>query len=301
MQCAANQPLLPKMKHMKKKIAITGLLLIGLSLYFTKDLGQLFASGEPAIKEPLKSSSRVTIVKQWDLPDELREVSGIAYINEGRFACVQDEDGYIFIYNTAEGRIEQKIPFAGAGDYEGIALAGPHAYIVRSDGTLYEVLNYALENREVKTYKTPLNADHNIEGLTYDSKSRRLLVSVKDEDPNMKDRKGIYTFDLSAKQLSQQPAYAIATHDARYNSRGKKGVRPSDIGIHPGTGSHFIIDGPGQKLLVFDSAGQLQDVSELGAAFAKPEGITFDPAGSIFISNERGKHAAANIMQIVTK
>jgi uncharacterized protein YjiK len=83
--------------------------------------------------------SEVTILQKWDLPSDLKEVSGIAYIDEQRFACIQDEEGKIFIYNTTSGKIEKQIPFSTAGDYEDITLKGNTAYIVRADGTLYEV------------------------------------------------------------------------------------------------------------------------------------------------------------------
>ncbi len=43
----------------------------------------------------------IKIISRWDLPSELLEISGIAYIDATHFACVQDEAGTIYIYNTA--------------------------------------------------------------------------------------------------------------------------------------------------------------------------------------------------------
>ena len=35
-----------------------------------------------------ESTSQVKIVRKWDLPKELKEVSGIAYLDANRFACI---------------------------------------------------------------------------------------------------------------------------------------------------------------------------------------------------------------------
>jgi uncharacterized protein YjiK len=300
------------MRNMKTKLLIMTVLIIALTLVFKKNIGKLFAKGnnteltddskkeKKGKKDKLASSpSEVTIVKQWDLPKELNEVSGIAYIDASRFACVQDEDGIIFHYNTAEEKIEKKFPFAGAGDYEGITLVGNTAYVVRADGMLFEVINYTSAKPAVTTYKTPFTASHNIEGLTYQKKHNRLLLAVKDEDLSGSNQKGVYAFDLSAKKLNTHPVYVVATnHTFLTGGKKKKEVRPSAIAIHPNTGHLYVVDGPQARLLMLDESGKLIKVIELGSDFAKPEGITFDQSGRMFISNEREKKTAANIMEV---
>jgi uncharacterized protein YjiK len=294
---------------MKLKLITTGVLLAVLLSIFSNDIGSLFASA--GNKEVTKhagqntkgksSATEVTIVQQWNLPEELNEVSGIAWMAAHRFACVQDEEGYIFVYNTAAGSIENKIRFAGPGDYEGITLAGSTAFVVRSDGMLYEVANFTSAQPKVASYKTPLTAEHNIEGLTFDKKNNRLLLAVKDGDlSGAGDQKGVYSFSLDSKKLNTQPVYIVPAASAPSGGKKGKSIRPSAIGIHPQTGHHFIVDGPKARLVELDGSGKLVAVKELGAAFAQPEGITFDPAGRLFISNERGKKTPANIMEVST-
>jgi uncharacterized protein YjiK len=94
---------------------------------------------QASFKKVKKAATELSITNKWDLPGELKEVSGIAYLDQDRFACIQDEDGIIFIYNRAEGKVEKRIEFAGPGDYEGITVNGNTAYIVRADGRLYKV------------------------------------------------------------------------------------------------------------------------------------------------------------------
>ena len=131
-------------------------------------------------EEKLESTHpNVKIIQKWDMPADLTEISGIAYIKKNRFACVQDELGKIFVFNTVSGKVEREIQFGDAGDYEGIALANETAYIVRADGMLFEVNNYANGKPSLMQHKTHLTAKQNVEGLCYDKKNNRLLFAIK--------------------------------------------------------------------------------------------------------------------------
>ncbi len=247
--------------------------------------------------------SEVSILKRWELPAELKEVSGIAYMDDQRFACVQDEEGKIFVFNRATEKIEREIPFAGSGDYEGIALKGNIAYVLRADGVLYEV-NMEGGNTSGKEYKTALTVEHNVEGLTYDKTNDRLLLAIKDDEPGNRDYKGIYAFDLSKKEFNIEPAFKIdLRNDMLSVADGKKknkSISPSEIGIHPQTNEIFITDGPKSMLLIMDKSGAIKRFLQLGKDFVQPEGITFSPDGEMFISNEGAKQSG-NIMQVEIK
>ena len=246
--------------------------------------------------------SQVSILKAWDLPGDLTEISGIAYIDDQRFACIQDELGTIFIYNRSTEKIEKEIPFSGKGDYEGITVKGNTAFVVRADGMLYEV-DMNTGKSSAKEYKTPLTVNHNIEGLCYDKNNNRLLLAIKDNEPGTKDYKGIYAFDLLTKQLIKEPVYKInLAHELLNTSGNKKNktVMPSGIAIHPFSNNIFITDGPSSRLLIMDKAGSINELRELGSEFEQPEGITFSPQGEIFISNEGGK-GSGNILKVEMK
>ena len=81
------------------------------------------------------------ILQKWKLPDILEEVSAIAWIEKDRVACVQDEEGSIFIYNLKTSQLEEEIPFGKEGDYEGIATIKGDAYVLRSDGVIFKIRN----------------------------------------------------------------------------------------------------------------------------------------------------------------
>lgn len=242
------------------------------------------------------------ISNTWDLPEELNEISGIAWLQGNTFACVQDEEGYIFIYDLDQEKITSKIKFAGPGDYEGIAVNGNDAYVMRSDGLVYEIQNYTSENRKVSEFKTPFSEDNNMESLTFDSKSNRLLTVPKDRDLNDDNVKGVYQISLDQKTMDKKPITKIDMNEEVFNSTKNKKIyktfNPSEIAIHPKTNDFYILEGKNPKFIVLNSEGELQNLQPLDPkTFPQPEGMTFTDDGRLFISNE-AKNGKATILEI---
>lgn len=254
-------------------------------------------------KKHKQASPGITVIKKWELPKQLLEISGLSYLDETRFACVQDELGMIFIFNTATLSIEKKISFGAKGDYEGLAVVGETFWVIRTDGTLFEVNNINAENPMVKEYGTHLTIKQDPEGLCYDKKHNRLLIAIKGAELGTSDYKGIYAFDLSSKKMDQQPVFKIDLLDEaiKTNGSGKKktgSLNPSGIAIHSLNGDMYITDGRNPKLLITDAMGNIKKLYQLNTdEFAQPEGITFNPAGELFIANE-GTKEPANILQV---
>lgn len=250
--------------------------------------------------EEMKTSPTYEVIEKYNMPELLSEVSDICHLRDNLFACVQDELGKIFIYNTGTKKIEKEVLFAGRGDYEGIAVAGSTAYVVNSSGTIFEVAGFESANPVIKEYKTYLKAQNDVEGLCYDKAQNRLLLAYKaDEDDG--NSKGIYAFDLINKQLAKSPAYSIDFNDPIISNGSKKkkaGIKPSALAIHPKNGDLYIIEGTNPKLLILDSKGKITSFMPLGSKdFEQPEGITFNTDGELFISNE-GKKDLGNILKV---
>ena len=255
---------------------------------------------QDSVKRGLKIS------REWDLPQILKEISGINFLDSNHFACIQDEIGSIFLLNSSSGLIETQIPFGPPGDYEAIAIVKGDAYVACADGRLYEISNYNSGKPSVKEYGTHLTVKQNVEGLAYDAINKRLLVAIKGKEENNSFYKGIYAFDLVTKKMPVKPVLRINIQDIVFNKNRKKtlisNIHPSEIAIHPVTGDLYITDASRPQLLIMDNTGKIKDLIPLDKNdFPKPEGITFSPAGECYIANEGKKQQPAKLLLVDLK
>ncbi len=269
-------------------------------------VGILWYAYENPVLNPRLETETYTILRKWDMPEDLEEISGIQYLSKDRIACIQDEEGIIYIYNLNTNLVEKRINFAKAGDYEGIAISSSTAYIIESNGLLYQVAHYMDSTFTTEIIKTPFSGRNNMESLTLDEKNNRLLMAVKDKDPNGKSFKGIYPFDLDTKKTSLTPVLKIPLDDPIFKSSKGKGKKsdsfyPSDLAINPIDGNIYVLEGKNPQLLIMDWKGKLLRLHKLyEKSFPQPEGITFAPDGTLYISNE-GRKGEANILEVELK
>lgn len=251
------------------------------------------------------------------LPSELREISGLEYIDENRFAAVQDEKGKIYIVRFQTGKIINTIEFADDGDYEDIALVDDEAWVLKSKGDLYRVSHFMDEKtRKVKKYETDLSKRNDMEGLCYDRKNDRLLIAGKGSpyisEEGGEHKKAIYAFSLADKKLSSRPEYIIDLNEIKYyrkyntmtrlgidlmasldNASGDVTFQPSGLAIHPVTGYIYVIGAVGDLLIVLHPSGEILAMVDLDdKLFNQPEGICFGPDAALYISNEAGDKTA---------
>lgn len=226
--------------------------------------------------------------QSWKMPVSLTEISGISCIDEARLACVQDEEGIIYIFNTNDEKIEKEIIFSDHGDYEDIVIVGRDAWILKSNGTLFELPDFMNNpGRTAKKYPTELTDVNDAEGLAFDPESNSLLIACK-EEPYMdgsvvKKQKAVYKFNLETKTLGNKPWQLIRTDSLQFTGAFK----PSGIAVHPQTGELYLLSSAGKALLVMTKQGQiLAQVKLSPALFPQPEGICFSPEGTLYISSE---------------
>lgn len=263
-----------------------------------------FAFKAPGLNPRLGEENHA-IIKTWEMPMELNEISGIAWIGEGKIACVQDEDGIIFIYDLNENKVEKTVNFAKSGDYKGITVVDGTAYVLRSDGALFEIQNYLQNNLEIKIHETPFSDKNDMESLTHDKENNRLLLIPKQKDLENEDLLGVYTFNLQSKKMGSSPIFKIEFDDPIFEDEKEdddkkplNAIHPSDIAINPLNEHYYIVEGKEPKILILDKAGKSIKMTNLNKKkFNQPEGITFSPGGTMYISNE-GKKGKANILEV---
>lgn len=247
----------------------------------------------------------VKIARAWDLPPMLRDISGIEYIDSSHVACVQDEVGSLFIYNTTTNALEAQIPFGPPGDYEAIALVRDVFYVACADGRLFEISDYGSAKPLVKEYGTHLTVKQNVEGLSYDPSSKMLLVAIKGKEDDSRFYKGVYAFDPVTKKMPVRPIIKIDLQDPVFGKGTKNpqfAIQPSEIAVHPQTGELYVLDAVRPQLLIMKKTGVIKALYLLNREdFNQPEGITFSPSGECFISDEGNRQQPGRLLQVEIK
>ncbi len=242
------------------------------------------------------------VIKKWDLPEELNEISGIHWLSDDRIACVQDEDGIIYVFDLKSSKIVKQYEFAGPGDYEALSYLNGEFWVAESNGKLYNIKNLDETPRDREGIQLNFEYRNNIEGLAANNDGK-LWLSVKERNlDNRGDYKGIYAFDPKTSKLDQTPVLKIKYNDPAFDilktNNPRKLVRPSDLSFNPVTNDLYVLDAEFQKVIILNKSGKIKALHLLDPAeFSQPEGICFSPAGRMFISNET-LGAPANIIEL---
>lgn len=248
----------------------------------------------------------------WEMkmPHELDEISGLGISDDGRYlVTVQDEKGKIFWIDIQKKEVSRKQIFWKDGDYEGIEMLGDKIYVLKSTGTLYAVSASAKDESETVKYNGFLSSENNVEGLGYDVNSNQLLLACKakaGEDSEFEYSKAIYAFDLAKGDFLPDPRYCIRLEQVNdyleTNPMIRKlekleeffapgdsefGFSPSALAVNPDNGDLYVLSSVGKMLMIISHEGKIRHIEKLKKSIhAQPEGICFDKAGNLYISNE---------------
>ncbi len=248
---------------------------------------------------------------QHKLPRELSEASGLSFTKDGRLLCHNDEQGVVYEVDYHTGQISSRF-YLGKflvyrGDLEGIAARGDTIFMTNSSGTILRFLR-GKDGEKVafQTFKTPLSARNDVEGLVYDPVTDCLLLACKDEasadykNPLPIDQKAIYAFSLKTYKMLSKPRFLIPTLKIIAATREKE-FCPSAIERHPRTGHFFVLAARGNALVEIDANGNLIGASSLPqAANPQPEGLAIAPDGTIIICNEGQGKAKVGKLNLYT-
>ncbi len=280
-------------------------IVIGIFLF----VGGVYWAFEYKMKKALAKPDDVEILETWELSEDLMEISGISYLEERKLACVQDEEGIVFVFDLDKKEVVREIDFKELGDYEGIAVVEEMVYVLRSDGTIWEMEIPPTHQNEVtaKKYEFPQFEDYDIESLDYDKKNQRLLFVPKENAAEISLKK-VYAFNLVTKKLESEPVFEIDLDgkikeydygNEVFDNEELVEVEPADMAVHPITGKIYIIDSENHIIIELSPLGKPLAVYRLNSfIFKNPEGICFTPQGEMYISSEGSVGLFANIWRI---
>ncbi|HQN94616.1 MAG TPA: hypothetical protein PKV50_06480 [Prolixibacteraceae bacterium] len=282
------------------------------NVYFTLD-GKYFKPKNLVVNEPwtqqyLSGSvayrkapyNFLTPTSSYEMPEVLKEISGIAPMNTTTLYAVQDESGAVFKYDLKKESISGLHRFTDVGDFEDVTTDGATLYALRSDGTIF---SFNVANFDGKITQTVLQLNSlNAEGIFYNQHDRMLYIVCKDQPIDGESwQRNIYKIDpkgtgmaklaltIDIKEIVRKIKvdYPLATSsNLQFN--------PSAIAIHPLTNEMYILSASNKLLAIYKNS-KLSAVYPLPAeTFYKPEGLAFMPDGSLYISSEGIKKGYLN-------
>ena len=241
----------------------------------------------------------------WELPAELNEVSGNAFMAEnGHLMLVQDEQLGLYEFDPAVGKVVGTRLYGRSADIEGVARRNGTWYLLESNGVLWEVNGDSL-----RPIQTPFGAENNTEGLTYDARRDRFLIALKGEPARpLPNHRAVHSFDLDSgtatpfldidlRAISETHVGAMRLADlgpkrAKKNGRPAKSklpqlFEPSCIAYDSVVGHSYLLSAKSALVAVYDSNSVLSGVHALSPQiFPKAEGICFGEKGALYISSE---------------
>ncbi len=230
--------------------------------------------------------------QQWKLPQELREISGLALTADQRLLAVADEEAAVYELDYRNGELVKRFALGSPalrGDFEGIAVLGEFVWLLTSDGRLFV-------SREGQDGERMSFAEHDsgageyceLEGLAADVKSTSLLLVCK-KTVASRDPLTIFTVPI----VDGRPVGLIgmplpeAAIAAKLN---RKAVRPSGIAIDPVTGNRIMVAANRAALISVAPDGTLIDAIILPGKgrHRQAEGIAISTDGQLLIADEGG-------------
>lgn len=229
-----------------------------------------------------------TPAQQQRLPDQLREISGLAVSPDGRLFAHDDEHAVIYQLDAARGAIVKSFALGDqtlTGDFEALAIAPDGAFwMTTSRGQLYRFTEGGHGARVAfETFDSGLDEICEVEGLAYAPSEGSLILACKENHARrMRDEVSLYSWQFSG---AAQPWRALREADIA-SAAGVEHFRPSSIEFDAGSGRILLLSARDSALAELGPDGALLAARALGSGHAQPEGVAVLQDGSLLISDE---------------
>lgn len=249
-------------------------------------------------------------VRRVTLPEELREISGLALGSNGRLFAHGDEEGTVFQIDPVTGQVLERFHLAPtgqdpdlgkksrkgrvAGDFEDMAIVEGRFFLVTSNGVLLEFAE-GEDGASVPytAHSTGLGDRCEVEGLTYDTGAGELLLLCKEFHAKAeRGRVVAFGWSIADRRLEPTPRLVVP-YAALSPLTAAKAFNGSALAFTPGGRSIVLAAGPQRLFAEVTADGRVTEGGLLDrAAVEQPEGLAFLPDGSLLISSEGGRGMA---------
>ena len=233
------------------------------------------------------------------LPGSLKEISGISWKKNFLWA-IDDEYGDLFQLNLETGEILKRVKFGKDEDYEELLMLGDTAWVLRSNGDLHRVTGFEGGESKTQFFESNFQGKMDFETLIKKPGEEVLWLICKNCEQDKKGEASIFQFDMQTGAFEANPISAIKIDETLTGgsdfSIGKPAMEPSAAAFHPVSGDLYLLSSVGKWLLVTTPTLEPKSIYSLDPGlFVQPEGLTFDAAGNLYISNE-GKNQKPNFL-----
>jgi uncharacterized protein YjiK len=235
-------------------------------------------------------------IAKWLMPDQLREISGLALKADGTVLAHDDNVGRIFVIDPRTGVVLKEFSLGKdvKGDFEGITTAGSDIYLLQSKGKIYQFREGA--NGATVPYNvsdTQLGHECEFEGIVYEPDSAWLVMPCKDASgKKKKDELVIYRWRLEGADSTRLTMMTIP-HSLLGISGKSKDFRPSDITIDPATHNYVLISSRDNELVEITPGGQVVRAVKIPGVHHQAEGVAITKDNILIVSDEENKTPAA--------
>lgn len=247
------------------------------------------------LKEPVRYRVR----------ESMQEISGIEmFPDEHNIIAINDEDGRIFRIDVTTTQPYPSWKFAKSGDYEDICRTDSGWFVLKSNGSLYEIHGLFTDSVSNTHHKFPKNGKREFETTYYDSLQNSVVLLTKNSADDKKDGlTSAFRFNLATRTFDSAAIYRLSSSEiARLAGTDMRFFKPSAAAIHPIEKRLYILASVNGLLVITDLQGHVQEAYNLKhRLFLQPEGLAFTANGDMFISNEGGYDGLANILKFTYK
>lgn len=226
------------------------------------------------------------------LQDRMEEVSGLEWVGDNLLLAIEDESSIIYSLSPEIGEILDRQKFAKNADIEDIAWANDKAWVLQSNGAIYEVTSPFTEKSVSIKYNFPNKKKRDLEAIVVSEDGAYIYTFCKSCEWDKKTKEAsIYRFDLGVKAYEEVALKTLKASEIRTILKLKEQtslkMEPAAVALHPIENKYYILSSTGKWLLITDTAFTAKEIYELNPnIFKQPEGLTFDPNGNMYVSNE---------------
>ncbi|MCO5946819.1 SdiA-regulated domain-containing protein [Mucilaginibacter flavidus] len=265
-------------------------------------------TGQQQSKSPGPKGYDLTRPVKYELPDELTEISGIAF-NKGNADTMyaeQDEKGSLFYFKPGNKDM-LRYKFGKSGDYEDVAINNGQVIMLRSDGVLFTFpLQSVKSNRpaDARAWEGLLPQGE-YEGMFADDSTQSVYVLCKHCSIEKSSKTStVFTLKLAADGTLTSAEQSVIDVKKIEKLTGQKKItfHPSGLSRSPLTGDWYILSSVNKMLIVAGANWEIKEVHPLNPqVFGQPEGIAFDKDNNLYISNEGDKLRMGNVLKFAFK